>query len=75
MSTYIEISGLTKTYKTPAGDFAALRGIDIGYGARMPPNCWKESGSGNRPTSCLERSPADSSSGWPSPAPWSMTRR
>jgi ABC-type lipoprotein export system ATPase subunit len=29
MSTYIEILGLKKTYKTPAGDFTALRGIDI----------------------------------------------
>jgi ABC-type lipoprotein export system ATPase subunit len=31
MSTYIEISGLSKTYKTPAGDFAALRDIDIQF--------------------------------------------
>jgi len=31
MSTYIEISGLSKVYKTPAGDFTALRGIDIRF--------------------------------------------
>jgi putative ABC transport system ATP-binding protein len=31
MSTYIDISGLTKVYKTPAGDFSALRGIDIRF--------------------------------------------
>jgi ABC-type lipoprotein export system ATPase subunit len=31
MSTYIEISGLSKVYKTPAGEFSALRGIDIGF--------------------------------------------
>ncbi len=29
MSPYIEISGLHKTFHTPAGEFAALRGIDI----------------------------------------------
>jgi ABC-type lipoprotein export system ATPase subunit len=31
MNPYIEISGLSKTYKTPAGDFPALRGIDIRF--------------------------------------------
>lgn len=31
MDPYIEISGLSKTYKTPAGDFTALRGIDIRF--------------------------------------------
>lgn len=31
MDPYIEISGLSKTYKTPAGDFPALRGIDIRF--------------------------------------------
>jgi len=29
MSAYIEISGLQKTFHTPAGEFTALRGIDI----------------------------------------------
>ncbi|MFM8321645.1 MAG: ATP-binding cassette domain-containing protein [Chloroflexota bacterium] len=29
MSAYIEIKGLKKTFHTPAGEFAALRGIDI----------------------------------------------
>jgi ABC-type lipoprotein export system ATPase subunit len=29
MNAYIEISGLRKTFQTPAGEFAALRGIDI----------------------------------------------
>ncbi len=31
MEPYIEISGLSRTYKTPAGDFPALRGIDIRF--------------------------------------------
>src|SRR5512139_571119 len=31
MSTYVEISGLSKTFKTPAGEFTALRGIDIHF--------------------------------------------
>jgi putative ABC transport system ATP-binding protein len=31
MSAYVEISGLTKTFKTPAGEFTALRGIDIHF--------------------------------------------
>jgi ABC-type lipoprotein export system ATPase subunit len=29
MSAYIEVSNLRKTFQTPAGDFTALRGIDI----------------------------------------------
>ena len=31
MSTYIEITGLSKSYQTPAGEFTALRGVDISF--------------------------------------------